>query len=153
MPNIKFRVGQVAFSINFYHLHHPNLKLSSWFFFFSFFGVFKAKSWLLLHDIHASFFNLISILDSHILILLKEITALFIWNSNMPTYLKLVLLCTLGCFKKFFTNLQMGVSCHCFNHTKCYEKRLILLHSKLIQTWYACCCFVCTFIIGLDKTW
>lgn len=41
-------------------------------------------------------FNFISILDSHIFILLKEITALFIWNSNMPTYFKLILLCTLG---------------------------------------------------------
>lgn len=108
----------------------------------------KYLNYYLLHYTCVSF-KLISILDSYISILLKEISALF----NMPSYLNLILLCTfVKIFRKLlFTNLQMGVSCHYFNHQMLRQK--VNLIALLTDPDLICVLLFCLYFNILDYIW
>lgn len=148
-------MGQVAFPLIFYHLHLTKLILI---FFLNFFigGGGGAMPNILIithftiHVLCISSFNLISILDSHISILLKEINALF----NMPSYLNLILLCTfvkkiLGSYCSQISKWEYHVIY--FNHQMLRKK--VNLIALLTDPDLICVLLFCLYFNILDYIW
>lgn len=103
-----------------------------------------------IHVLCISSFNLISILDSHISILLKEINALF----NMPSYLNIILLCTfvkkiLGSYCSQISKWEYHVIY--FNHQMLRKK--VNLIALLTDPDLICVLLFCLYFNILDYIW